>query len=103
MRDPPECHFFLIWKFGIWGEPCDVSPYSGGWELTVAQWDWNAAIGQVQISVEHGFGLIFQDWLYLNTFWKQRCGGQPVGYGIGRGSAHQCPFLSGAQPDCHPV
>jgi len=38
-----------------------VSPFSGVGELTPEQQDWNVAMGHVQISVEHRFGLVFQD------------------------------------------
>jgi len=82
--DLPECCFFQIYGDSAYGvSPMMVSPFSGVGELTAAQQEWNVAMGQVQISVEHGFGLILQDWPYLNDFWKQKVWGQPVGYGTG--------------------
>jgi len=92
--DPHEHWFFQIYGDSAYGvSPVMVSPYSGVGELTVAQWDWNAAMGQVWISVEHGFGLVFQDWPYLNASWKQvwgtACG---VWYQVGvlLTNAHSC-------------
>jgi len=78
--DPPEHHFFQIYgnlSYGL--SPMMVSPFSGVGELMVAQWEWNVTMGQVQISVEHGFGLVFQDWSYLNAFWKQNVWGTACG------------------------
>jgi len=71
-----------------------VSPFSGVGELTAAQREWNVAMGQVQISVEHGFGLVLQDWPYLNAFWKQKVWGTACGVwywvGVLLTNAHSC-------------
>jgi len=81
--DLPEHFFFQIYGSLAYGvSPVMLRTYSGVGELTVAQQDWNAAMGQVQISVEHGFGLVFQDWPYINTFWKQKVWGTACGHGI---------------------
>jgi len=93
--DLPECHFFQIYGNLAYGvSPVMVSPFSGVGELTAAQWEWNVAMGQVPILVEHGFSLILQDWPYLNAFWKQKvwvtaCG---VWYQVGvlLINAHSC-------------
>jgi len=74
--------------------PMMVSPFSGVGELTAAQWEWNVAIGQVQILVEHGFSLVFEDWPHLNAFWKQKVWGTAGGVwyqvGVLLTNAHSC-------------
>jgi len=78
--DLPECHFFQIYSNSAYGvSPMMVSPFSGVGELMAAQQEWNVAMGQVWILVEHGFSLILKDW----PSGSRRCGGQPVGYGTG--------------------
>src|SRR5882724_1917742 len=81
--DPLECQFFQIYDdSAYWVSPLMASPYSGVGELTVVQWDWNAVMGSVQISIEHGFGLICKTSYISTPSGSRRCGGQPVGYGI---------------------
>ena len=52
--------------------PFIVSPYHGRDTLTLEQCEWNKAMGRVRISVEHGFGLVLQDWPFLHAFWKMK-------------------------------
>ncbi|KAF8582925.1 hypothetical protein K439DRAFT_1647407 [Ramaria rubella] len=59
--------------------PVMISPFSRVGELTVEQREWNTAMGAVRISVEHRFGLILQDWPFLNAFWKQKIYGNACG------------------------
>ena len=75
--DPPEHWSYANSAYGV--SPVMVGLFSGVGELTREQRDWNAAMVHVQISVEHGFRLVFQDWPYLNAFWKQKVWGTACG------------------------
>ncbi|KAF8585288.1 hypothetical protein K439DRAFT_1230588, partial [Ramaria rubella] len=71
--DPPQDRYFQVYSNSAYGvSPVMISPFSGVGELTVEQHEWNTAMGAVCISVEHRFGLIQQDWPFLNVFWKQK-------------------------------
>jgi hypothetical protein len=93
--DPPEQRFFQIYGDLAYGvSPYMVSPFSGVSEQTQEQLDWNRAMGKVRISVEHGFGLVLQDWPYLHTFWKHKVLGNSCGLmyrvGVLLTNAHAC-------------
>jgi hypothetical protein len=78
--DPPERRFFQIYGDSAYGvSPYMVSPFSGVGERMRAQKEWNARMGGVRISVEHGFGLVLQDWPYLHAFWKDKVLGNACG------------------------
>jgi len=62
-----------------------VSPYSGAEELTVEQWDWNVAMGHVQIWWSMGSALFFRTGHISMPSGSRRCGEWSVGYGIGWG------------------
>ncbi|KIJ28202.1 hypothetical protein M422DRAFT_190027, partial [Sphaerobolus stellatus SS14] len=47
--------------------------------LTPAQKEWNKAMGQVRISVEHSFGLVSQQWPFMNCVEKQKIWGTCCG------------------------
>ncbi|KAF8574648.1 hypothetical protein K439DRAFT_1371858 [Ramaria rubella] len=66
--DPPGWQFFQVYGDSAYS----VSPFARVVILTVQETAWNTAMGGVWISVEHVFGLVLQDWPYLNTFWKQK-------------------------------
>ena len=90
-----ECCFFQIYGNSAYGlSPVMVSPFSWVGKLMVAQQEWNVAMGQVWISVEHGFGLDLKDWAYLNAFWKQKVWGTACGVwywvGVLLTNAHSC-------------
>jgi hypothetical protein len=93
--DPPEWQFFQIYGNSAYGvSPYMVSPFSGVGEQMQEQLDWTRAMGKVQISVEHGFGLVLQDWPYLHTFWKHKVLGNSCGLmyqvGVLLTNAHAC-------------
>ncbi|KAF8587963.1 hypothetical protein K439DRAFT_1658793 [Ramaria rubella] len=72
-RDPPGWRFFQVYgdlAYSI--SPHIVSPFARVGILTLQETAWNMAMGGVRISVKHVFGLVLQDWPYLNTFWKQK-------------------------------
>src|SRR5882724_1896849 len=107
--DLPERCFFQIYSDSAYGvSPMMVSPFSRVGELTAAQWEWNVTMGQVLISVEHGFSLILQDWPYLNAFWKQKVWGTACGVwnwvGVLLTNAHSClvPNQTAIQYGCMP-
>jgi hypothetical protein len=78
--DPPSRRFYQLYGDSAYGvSPYIISPYSGTDALTPEQRAWNAAMGGVLISVEHGFGLVLQDWPYLHCFWKHKILGNACG------------------------
>ncbi|KAF8589260.1 hypothetical protein K439DRAFT_1645177 [Ramaria rubella] len=82
--NPLQDRYFQVYGNLAYGvSPVMISPFLGVGELTVEQREWNTAIGAVRISVEHGFGLVLQDWPFLNAFWKQKNMGMHVGFSIG--------------------
>ncbi|KAF8574357.1 hypothetical protein K439DRAFT_1624386 [Ramaria rubella] len=71
--DAPEQWFFQVYGDSAYGVgPVILSPYSHVGELTDKEHVWNKPMGGVRISVEHGFGLVLQDWPFLQAFWKQK-------------------------------
>ncbi|KAF8577522.1 hypothetical protein K439DRAFT_1364606 [Ramaria rubella] len=74
--DPLVHRYFQVYGDSAYGvSPVMVSPYSGIIPPTPEKHAWNMAMGGIQISVEHRFRLMLQDWLQLNCFWHQRiCG-----------------------------
>jgi hypothetical protein len=85
-----------------------VSPYLGIGERMRKQTAWNTAMGGVCILVEHSFGLVVQDWPYLNVFWKHKIWGNACGlfyhFGVLLTNAHLCivPNQTAMQYDCMP-
>jgi hypothetical protein len=78
--DPPEHRFYQVYGDSAYAvSPFIVSPFSRVGELTRKERAWNTAMGGVRISVEHGFGLVVQDWPYLQSFWKHKILGNPCG------------------------
>jgi hypothetical protein len=93
--DLVEYHFFQVYGDSAYGvSPLMVSPYLGVSELTADQKAWNKVMGGVHISVEHGFGLVLQDWPFLQVFWKQKVWGMACGVmyrvGVLLTNAHSC-------------
>jgi hypothetical protein len=94
-RDLLERRFFQIYSNSVYGiSPYMVSLFSGIGEQMQEQLDWNRAMGKVWISVEHGFGIVLQDWPYLHTFWKHKVLGNSCGLmyrvGVLLTNAHGC-------------
>ncbi|KAF8585501.1 hypothetical protein K439DRAFT_1343379 [Ramaria rubella] len=78
-NDLPHWWFFQVYGDSTYGvNPVMVSPFSGV-TLTTPEQLWNTAMGGVRISVEHGFGLVLQDWPQLNCFWQQWIWGTQCG------------------------
>ncbi|KAF8589184.1 hypothetical protein K439DRAFT_1231074, partial [Ramaria rubella] len=78
--DAPERRFFQVYGDSTYGiGPVILSPYSHVGELTDEEHMWNETMGAVRISVEHGFSLVLQDWLFLQAFWKQKIYGDAFG------------------------
>jgi hypothetical protein len=78
--DPLDHRFYQLYGDSVYGvSPYIVSPYSGVGKLTDAQKEWNMGMGRVRISMEHGFGLVLQDWPYLHAFWKHQVLGNTCG------------------------
>ncbi|KAF8582429.1 hypothetical protein K439DRAFT_1647605 [Ramaria rubella] len=74
--DPPAHRYFQVYGDSAYSvSPVMVSPYAGIVPPTPEQRAWNMAMGGVRILVEHGFGLVLQDWPQLNCFWRQRIWG----------------------------
>jgi hypothetical protein len=93
--DPPERRFFQIYRDSAYGVSLYmVRPFSRVGEQTWAQKEWNARMGGIRISVEHGFGLVLQDWPYLHGFWKHKVLGNACGLmyrvGVLFTNAHAC-------------
>ncbi|KIJ36873.1 hypothetical protein M422DRAFT_106643, partial [Sphaerobolus stellatus SS14] len=79
-EDPPERRYFQIYGDSAYGlSPVMISPYMAIGELTPAQKEWNKAMGQVRISVEHSFGLVSQQWPFMNCVQKQKIWGTRCG------------------------
>ena len=69
--DPPEWCFFQIYGDLVYGvSPHILCPYACVGDLSNDECIWNMAMGGVQISVEHAFRCVLQDWPYLNAWWK---------------------------------
>jgi nuclease HARBI1 len=107
--DPPEQRYFQVYGDSAYGvSPVMVSPYSGVAPLMPEQRAWNQAMGGVRISVEHGFGLVLQDWPFLQAFWKQKVWGTACGImyrvGVLLTNAHACvcPNQTSQRYDCAP-
>ncbi|KAF8575307.1 hypothetical protein K439DRAFT_1655495 [Ramaria rubella] len=78
--DPPGRQFFQVYGNLAYNvSPHIISPFARVGVLTPQETAWNTAMGGVRISVEHVFGLVLQDWPYLNTFWKQKIFGNACG------------------------
>ncbi|KIJ33674.1 hypothetical protein M422DRAFT_182937, partial [Sphaerobolus stellatus SS14] len=78
--DPPERRYFQIYGDSAYEvSPTMLSPYQAIGELTAQQKAWNLAMGKVRISVEHGFGMVVQQWPLLRSSWKQKIWGTPFG------------------------
>ncbi|KIJ31352.1 hypothetical protein M422DRAFT_149489 [Sphaerobolus stellatus SS14] len=78
--DPPERRYFQIYRDAAYGvSPTMLSPFLSPGELTAAQKAWNLAMGKVRISVEHGFGLVAQQFPFINCVWKQKIWGTRCG------------------------
>ncbi|KAF8587171.1 hypothetical protein K439DRAFT_1645983 [Ramaria rubella] len=78
--DPLAHRYFQVYRDSAYGvSPVMVSPYAGIIPPTPEQQAWNTAMGGIRISVEHGFGVVLQDWLQLNCFWHQHIWGTHCG------------------------
>ncbi|KAF8577206.1 hypothetical protein K439DRAFT_1365269, partial [Ramaria rubella] len=72
--------YFQVYGDSAYGvSPVMVSPYAGIVPPTLEQHAWNTAMGGIHILVEHGFGLVLQDWPQLNCFWWQCIWGTQCG------------------------
>lgn len=70
--DPPSDQYFQVYGDSAYGvSPFIMSPYVTD-VLIPEKSTWNIAMGGVQILVEHGFGIVLQDWPFLHTFWKHK-------------------------------
>jgi hypothetical protein len=56
-----------------------LSPFAGV-ELTSDQRQWNASMSSVRQNVEHGFGLVTNQWPFLNAGWKMPVYKSPVAW-----------------------
>lgn len=78
--DPVWQRYFQVYGDSAYGvSPHILSPFARVGEMTPEEEEWNSAMGSVRISVEHAFGLVLQDWPYLNAFWKQKIFGNACG------------------------
>ncbi|KIK53517.1 hypothetical protein GYMLUDRAFT_178808 [Collybiopsis luxurians FD-317 M1] len=71
-------------NFVIFGDPAYgygphlISPFADD-ELSDIQHTWNNQMSQVRIEVEHGFGVVTNLWLFLNSFRKMQVLLSPIG------------------------
>lgn len=107
--DPLECRFFQLYSDSAYGvSPYLVSPYASADSLTPAQCEWNTAMGGIRISIEHGFGIIVQEWPFVNAHWKSKILGTPCGLfywvAVLLSNAHACiePNQTSVQYSCPP-
>jgi len=96
-----------LWKFGIWGEPCDGKPYSGVGELTVAQGIGMQQLAKYRFLLSMGLASFFRTGCNLNTSGSRRCGDSLWGMVSGRvllTNAHSClvPNQTAIQYECMP-
>jgi hypothetical protein len=78
--DVLEDRWFQLYGDSAYGvSPFLVSPFAGVGERTADEHAWNTTMGRVCISVEHLFGVVIQEWPFLNTFWKQKVLGNACG------------------------
>jgi hypothetical protein len=90
-----EQQYFQLYGDSMYGvSPFMLSPYSEVGEQTAEECQWNAQMGGIRISVEHGFGLVLQDWPYLCTTWKHQILGNSCSLfyrvGVLLTNAHTC-------------
>ncbi|TFY53417.1 hypothetical protein EVG20_g10124 [Dentipellis fragilis] len=76
---PAEQRFLQIFGDPAYGVSHQVVCPFGSENRTEEQTEWNATMLNVRIEVEHGFGLVLNTWPFLNSFWKMRVYGSPVG------------------------
>ena len=107
--DIPARRFYQLYGDSAYGVSNHiVSPFSATGHQTAQEKAWNTAMGGVRISVEHAFGLILQDWPYLNAFWKHKILGNACGlfYRVGAllTNAKACvvPNQTAQRYDCAP-
>ena len=107
--DPPQDRWFQLYGDSAYSvSPFIVSPYHGRDTLTPEQCEWNKAMGRVRISVEHGFGLVLQDWPFLHVFWKMKIFGNACGtlyrVAVLLTNAHTClvPNQTSTRYNCMP-
>ena len=71
--DPPSQCYFQVYADSAYSiSPHILSPFVCVGELMPEETQLNKVMGSVHISVKHSFGLVLQDWLYHNAFWKQK-------------------------------
>ncbi|KAF8585008.1 hypothetical protein K439DRAFT_1646796 [Ramaria rubella] len=99
--NPVHKQYFQVYGDSAYGvSPIMLSPFSGA--------AFNTAIGAVRISVEHGFGIILQDWPFINCFWKHHIWGTQCGtlfhVAVLLTNTHSClvPNQTSQQYDCMP-
>lgn len=56
-----------------------ISPFAGPGERTAEEKRWNEKMASVRIEVEHGFGIVSNNFPFLNAGWKMHVYGSPVG------------------------
>lgn len=76
----PEERFLQIFGDPAYGVSNQIiSPFAGAGQRTEAELEWNAAMASVRIEVEHGFGVVGNNWPFLNAGWKMHLNSSPVG------------------------
>ncbi|KAF8592318.1 hypothetical protein K439DRAFT_1643775 [Ramaria rubella] len=101
--------YFHVYGDSAYGvSPVMLSPFSGVGKRTLDEAAFNMAMGAVHISVEHSFGIILQDWPFINCFWKHRIWGTQCGtlfrVAVLLTNAHSClvPNQTSQWYDCMP-
>ena len=108
-NDPPSRRFFQVYGDSAYGvSEVMIGPYQSVRGQSGDEAAWNTAMGGVRISVEHGFGLVLQDWPWLNCFWRQRIWGTACGVmyrvAVLLSNAHAClvPNQTSIRYGCEP-
>jgi len=85
-----------------------VSPHAQVGEPTAAECAWNTNMGGVRISVEHVFGIVLQEWMFLCCSWKHQILGTACGLwyrvAVLLTNAHNCfvPNQTAQHYECMP-
>lgn len=75
----PEHYFQLFGDLAYGNSHHMISLFSGPGERTAEELTWNAEMSAMRIEVEHGFGIVLNQWPFLNDHWKHRVYASPVG------------------------
>lgn len=77
---PDQQHYLQIFGDPAYGNTRQIiSPYAGAGDRTEAEKEWNEKMASVRIEVEHGFGIVSNNFPFLNAGWKMHVYGSPVG------------------------